>query len=415
MSRMVRFRWLFVGLILSTWLARGMASATPRPGADIPWDAPKFISTNTPEGAFEPVLQMAPNGTLMILFNRQIGNITNPYYATSSNGGNSWSTPAAVQNSGFELSQATFVFDNNNIPQAVWRTTDTLYHASQSQWPNAATPIASGSNLIDPAVGVSPANVLHVVWAQGNIQDIYHAYSSDGGSNWSAPTVLNSNGNKSSSPAIAVDNSGNLHVVWQERLFDPQIADFRNEIHYLKGTLSGGNYVWDAQPTVLSPNTIDAYVPAILLQGTQIHVTFTRFVSATEQYAYHTLYTPGSGWSSPTNSMSSEPLGVNYGDYLYFQTSLAYCNNTLYVYFFGAPVFNAREQIWGTSSVGGQGWGALEWVTSDQVRSANPSLLCVGSRLYLAYEQIASVGTNPQVYYLSGVANLIYLPILLKP
>ena len=416
MNRISGLNWLLLGLIALTWSVNRLASATmPRPGANIPWDAPKLVSTNTPEGAFEPVLRVAPNNTLMIMFNRQLGAITNPYFATSTNGGNTWSSPAPVQNSGFDLGQVTLEFDSSNVAHALWRTDTQLFHAAQNQWPSSSTLITTASNLIDPDIDIAPNNIVHVVWAQGNIQDIYHAYSTNGGSSWSTPTVLNSNGNKSSAPAVGVDNSGNVHVVWQERLFDPQIADFRNEIEYMKGTLVGGNYVWDSQPTILSPNNIDTTIPAILLQGNQIHVTYTRFVNVNEQYAYHTAYTLGSGWSTSVNTMSNTPLSVNYGNYIYFLTSMAYCNNTLFVYFFGAPIFNTREQIWGTSSVANQSWGALESVTSDQVRSANPSMLCIGNRLHLAYEQIATVGTPPQVYYVSGVANIIYLPVLLKP
>jgi hypothetical protein len=382
------------------------------------WSNPKHISTNARLGAFIPELEADANGRLMVVYNQEVTpGVENPFYSQSLDGGASWTTPSSIHSSGETSHEVTLAFDNNNVPHAVWRTEKKILHAKKSGWPTAATTIVAATNkVLSPAVAVDGNNRLHVVWSQQD-NKIYYSRSQDGGANWSAPVALSGATDKSVLPSIAADQGGNVHVVWQERISSP--TGFRFEIHYKKGVVSGSSTSWDATPKILSSGVTEARFPTILAQGNDLHVAFARRETAEEQYAYYTHFKPDSGWSSPVDTTMDNPVIINTNVPFVLNSTMAYCNNRLYLYYDGALAPNGKERILGANNA--SGWLPRDEANNGLLRSIRPSMVCMDGELHIAFDIVVQPDVDHQIYYLNngvvtgdGSDGSVALPIILK-
>lgn len=396
------------------------------PDLNLEWDQPRHVSTGTVNGR-SPVLVTAPNGTLLIAYDSQRpGGQYNPYFVRSTNGGASWTNPAPIRTAGATLDHVTVAYNSNSVAHAVWRSNSGLFHAQQSQWPSGSTHtiVSTSDRISEPYLTIGPDNVLHVVWAQnatGLPHKIYHAYSTNGGTTWSSPTELSDDTLHSRVPVIAVDQSNNIHVAWEEIVPDVGQPDFfRYEIHYKRGTKSGSSYNWQGSATVISAGIPRAQSPAILSEGNSIHVGFGRQVVDPSrpdfylQFPMYRKFTPGSGWSAPLDISRNKPLVVHTDSPFWLLTTMVNCEGSVYIYFHGSRETNAKERIWGATN--GDNWGAMDIATSDQDRSVNPSLVCHGGGLHIAFELVgAGNDDNKQIYYTrSGNANQVFLSIITR-
>jgi hypothetical protein len=379
------------------------------------WETPLHLSTTSTNGAFIPVLQAAPNGSLMVMYNHQLSSgANNPYFRLLPAGSENWSNPAPVRTSTDNLRQATFAFDNNSLAHAVWRTGQAeIQYAIQNQWPNQAETIVNSSDtVIDPDIVVDSANLPHVVWAEGPIssRQIKHAYRFGG--TWIL-TDVSTLQRLSGAPGVAVDSDRNVHIVWEERFVVSVVPEptYRYEIHYKKGTWTGSGYTWGVNPTILSTGIDTARRPAIVNDGNTLHVAFTRRDSSTEQYAYYTRFIPGSGWSTPVDTTNGSPVGVNTNSPFFLTNTFSTCNNNVAIHFHGTLTSTGSESIWGTRNNNNQAWSGRARVTTGSERTINPSAVCLGGTVHLVYEVIHQINDNHQIYYISQ-KNLLYLPII---
>ena len=418
--------FLLLGLLAAMTLllqSKDGVAADLAPAVNLTWDTPKHLSTNSPNGAFRPVLRVAPNGDLVVAYNHKtLSNVQNPYFTRSTNAGETWTTPAPIRTSNADLRQVTLAIDNNSTAHAVWRSSSGLRHASDAQWPSAENTISSTPDvLLDPYLVIGGDNVLHVVWAQsqgaqGQVHDIYYAYSTNGGATWSTPLALIvSDTRHSSAPVAVVDAANNVHVFWEERILDlSQPGLFRYEIHYKKGTKNGSNYSWPSSSTVLSGNLTSARRPAAVASHNDVHLSFARQLTNEEQYPFYKRFTAGSGWSAALDASNGHPVSVNTNAPFFLISSVANCNNGIYLYYHGSEVTNAKEQIYGVSQY--DNWGAIDVVTTDDIRNINPSLVCRGGSLYLSIERVELASVNHQVYFTaSRNVNQVHLPMIARP
>jgi hypothetical protein len=406
---------LLLGVIIPWQKSASGANVVVNSGG---WETPLHLSTTSTNGAFIPVLQAAPDGSLMVMYNHQVSSgVHNPYYRRLPAGSDNWSNPAPVRTSTDNLRQATFAFDNNSMGHAVWRTVEEeiqyAVQTVQSQWPNQAeTIVNAATSVLDPDIVVDSNNLPHVVWAEGlsSSRQIYHAYRTGG--SWEI-TSLSTTQRQSGTSSVAVDADRNAHVVWEDRFVVSVIPEptYRYEIHYKKGTWTGSGYTWDSNPTILSTGIDTARRPTIVNDGNMLHVAFTRRDSSTEQYAYYTRFTPGSGWSTPVDTTNGSPVGVNTNSPFFLTNSVSTCNNTVALHFHGTLSATGSESIWGTRSNNNQGWSGQARVTTDGVRAINPSTICVGGTVHLVYEVVVQINDNHQIYY-TKQKNLLYLPII---
>jgi hypothetical protein len=216
-----------------------------------------------------------------------------------------------------------------------------------------------------------------------------------------------------------VDQGGNLHVVWEERIFDIGIPGFRFEIHYKKGTVSGSTITWSGSPRRLSTGITEARFPSILSQGNDLHVAFARRETTLlheEQYAYYTHFKPGSGWSTPIDTTKGNPVNINTNVPFVLSTTMAYCDNSLYLYYHGALAPNGKERLLGANSV--SGWLPRNEVTKGISRTIRPSLACVSGNLHLVFDVVVQPDVDHQIYYMNeGVDKgdgSVFIPTIFK-
>jgi hypothetical protein len=411
-----------IGLLGLGWWLRPSAPAVadgPLLLAPIQWSSPELLSTTSPNGAFSPVIRSADNGHLMLMFNQVMpGGAENPYYRRSTNGGTSWSAAAPVFSTALDATEVDFVYDHNNMAHAVFRIKkDTapqdyrILYTRESQWPGSATTLANpAQESFSPAIAVGPNNALHVVWSQVDNQ-IWHTWSQNGGTSWSSPAVIANATNKSDVASVTVDSNNHVHVVWEERIYTG--APWHYEIHYKKGTVSGSNVSWQANPTILSGAAYDGRRPAILAEGLTLHVGFSRQEVDRDQFPYYTRYS-GGGWSPPIDTSGGQEVTVNTASPFFLIPNLTVCNGNVYMYYHGAVTLNAAEQILGGTDE--DNWEFRDEATDGSNRDIYPAITCAGGNLHLAFARVISAGTNPihQVYYISGRPRGVFLPMIFR-
>lgn len=381
-----------------------------RPSAN--WSEALHVSTTATNGAFVPVIKASSTGRLMIMYNHERNSgVENPFFSQSTDNGDTWSTPAAVHSSNTSARQVAFDFAGNTA-HAIWRTSDSIRHAREGQWASNGSNLVAdaGEFVFEPEIAAAPGGVIHAVWTQQNDR-LYYSISRNGGDTWSQPPqALTSGQNRANVPDVAVDQNGDVHVVWEERIFDG--SPWRYEIRYRKGNVTNSDVNWAAyQVLATSPDPNqpgEPRQPVIASEGNDLHVAFSRRLDSDEQYPYYIGYSAANGWDDrPTNTSPDNPVEVNTNTPFYLVSTVAGCSNGVQLYYHGAIDPNPREQILGASYKGE--WSERVIVTAPDTRSINPSMVCTGATVHLAYSLIFTVNQDHQIYYVRR-SPTVYLP-----
>jgi len=380
------------------------------------WSEALHVSTTSDNGAFVPVIRASSTGRLMIMYNHAtVDSVENPFYSQSSDGGDTWSTPAPVHSSDTNARQVAFDFAGNTA-HAIWRTSDSIWHAREDQWPaNGSSRIVdAGEFVFEPDIASGPDGVLHAVWTQQD-DKLYHSFSRSNGDDWSDPQALTTGQNRANVPDITVDENGDAHVVWEERIFDG--SPWRYEVRYRKGNISATDVSWDSYlvlATSPDPNQPgEPRQPAIAASGSDLHVSFSRRLESDEQYPYYIGYSATDGWDDrSTNTSPGKPVEVNTNTPFYLVSTVAGCDGGVHLYYHGAVDPNPREQVLGASFKGA--WSERVIVTVPDARSINPSMVCTGATVHMAFSRIFTVNDNHQIFYIRR-SPTIYLPSIHKP
>jgi len=430
---------LFTGALAAILLILVPQPANARPEEPAQnWIEAVHVSPDSLYGSFAPVIQKAPDGTIMVMYNHERTGALfppyTPYFSRSEDGGNTWVTGSAYTGSE-SAAQLDFAFDGASQAHVVWRAESGIYYAGENDWPVAnGTQIApSEGNRVDaPAIAVQ-GDTIFVVWLQANnsnIKNVFYRYSRDGGQSWNPPlpapalTTVGDN-DASAAPDVAFDANGDVHVVWEEST-SVYPTGFSYEIYHVKGTRTdpGGIYQWQSPTNLSDGHPEDAgasYQPSITNDGNALHVIFEEREAvaggsdeANAQISpYHVAFIPGSGWQAPQRILGDTAFYVNTRLPFYLGTTLAACDGEVHVFFHGAQKVNTTEVIWGTSNRDGN-WSHPEPVTSPTTRHTNPSVACSGTVLYLTFEQIVSPVYNHQIYYTDNTAGGVLLPIIFR-
>lgn len=390
-----------------------------------------YVSTNSSNGANQPHMASAENSSdVLIAYNHWTGPGTDrdPYFSESSNDGASWSTPAPIFTSaGIDSVQVNVSYDANSVAHAVWLEAAPgnfqLKYAREDQWPGTATTIATALvTIADPKIVVSDS-ALHIIWAQKNLPadpvDIYHAVSTDNGNNWTTTGFIGfAEPGIALAPEAAVDTSGNLHIVWEES--NPPSA----EVRYAFGTVNGATVSWSIPIAIASPPDItEAREPAVAVDGSTVHVTFTNRQTVGQdvfQWAYYANCVMPCNllgrWNS-AQSISGTSLTVNALNPFFLIPSITVSDNCVYIYFHGVNPGDDNELIWGLNSCDGWSESARDQVTATNMRAIFPNIIIVGEEIFLTYEFVNPDSPTPpnQIYFLRGDLSediVVLLPII---
>lgn len=354
-----------------------------------------------------PTLRVAPNGQIMLSYNRVVATgRQNPYYSEFNSATRTWGTPQPIRNSSNHLRYVTFAFDSYSLAHTVWLEGNDVFYAAQSGWPNAFKNISNkAQNVVDPpAVAIGPDNVIHVVWTQGtNLLTVYHAYSRNGGATWSAPTALTGAGEDATTVGVTVTADNAVHAVWERATAG---APYIYEIYYRKGAPAGTSYTWGS-PFKVSLGLTTAKRPALLAEGNNLHLSFTSQISGSQQYAYYRRFASGA-WGPLVNVNSGQAVSVNTSNPYDLITSLALCNGDVHVFFHGAPFGEVNERIWAGSS--SNNWQTLTGLTPLGQRYIYPSVGCYNGNIALGVDRVAA-GSVHDIF--SGIEEKrVFLPVL---
>jgi hypothetical protein len=409
-----RTSWL-IGLLLTMVLTYQPSAAAP--GAASPvfgrWSAPLLMAS----GAYVPVMAAANESTILVYNQAIVGSSgsTNPSYRMLPVNGSGWSGAASIHfDPGKQFRQATARFDSSQTAHAVWRSSTTVFYAAQSQWADNqfAVVFADEDKIIeDLDMAIGSDNTVHITMAlQDEIAtdpyNITHAYFD--GESWVTTELVDDTARRLVAVKVAVDNDNNAHVVWEER---SSLMPETYQIYYAQGARLADGYSWSAAEAI-STGINRARRPAILALGNELHVTFTRYVADDEQTIYYSRRPGGSSsWTTPVDITGSSPLAVNLAPRV-MASSLAWCQDSLHVFYFGGLQANSNEQIFGQRYQFGV-WQSREMITDNSVRRIRPTAVCHNNRLLLAYEQIITPGTNHAIYVVAAYEQ-VHLPLIIK-
>ncbi|MGB0383472.1 MAG: exo-alpha-sialidase, partial [Ardenticatenaceae bacterium] len=240
------------------------------------WSANVKVSDDTgTANQQEPNITVGANGNLYIAWQDDRNGNPDIYFATSTDGGTTWSANVKV-NDDADTAQydPSVAVDANGTVYATWednRNADQdIYFATSTDngqsW-SADVKInddAGGTWQYNPSMAVSPNNTLYVSWADnrnGN-QDVYFASSTNGGATWSANVKVNDDagGAWHNNPSLAVDANDNVVVAWE---------DLRNgdqDIYFARSTDSGAT--WSSNVKVNDDSSLlHQYTPSVGVDG----------------------------------------------------------------------------------------------------------------------------------------------------
>jgi hypothetical protein len=376
------------------------------------WSAPELLATS----AGVPVMQ-ATNASTILIYNQAVDPIgnSNPAYRTLSGSNSGWSEAAFIHSDQQkDFKQVAARFDTDGQAHASWRSDTAVLYAAQSQWAtNQFSIVIEDDNKIieDLDMVIANDNIVHIVMAiqdetNFNRYNIYHSYLD--GQTWNTKELLEDTDQRLITTRMAVDSDGHIHVVWEERT---SLNPGNYQINYMKGSRQGSDYTWSATESI-STGVSRARRPAILADGNDLHVTFTKHVSNSEQTIYY-AYRPATtgNWTAPVDITNNSPLAVSLVAGV-MASSLAFCQDSLHVFYFGGLQANSNEQIFGQRYQFGA-WQSREMITDNSVRRIRPTAVCHNNRLLLAYEQIITPGTNHAIYVVAAYEQ-VHLPLIIK-
>ncbi|MCC6490798.1 MAG: exo-alpha-sialidase, partial [Candidatus Hydrogenedentes bacterium] len=259
-----------------------------------PWGSPAALNTNaaTDTGQdYEPNVSADGGGTWVAAWEStdtlggMIGTDSDILYSRSTDGGATWSAPAALNTNAnmdtgddYAINVST---DGNGTWVATWESTDTLgetigtdsdilYSRSTDGGSSWSAPTALNTNAVadtgsdyTPNVSTDRNGTWVTVWCSndslggmiGTDSDVLFSRSTDGGATWSAPAALNTNAAADTGndyiPNLSTDGNGSWVSVWESN--DSLVNTIGTDYDILVSRSTNGGATWSA-PVALNAN-----------------------------------------------------------------------------------------------------------------------------------------------------------------
>jgi hypothetical protein len=187
------------------------------------WSPEVNVSANLGANSL-PMIAVGPSGSLYVAWAQTWGSFQNISFATSTDGGATFDTPANITQPGGGATQVSMavdsggriyiVYDFYNRDVRYWRANlsrsddGTTWDTSVLSNPN--------SNVFDPSVLADAWGYVHVVWLDmpGGAPGIFYSRSEDRGDTWSAPINLSGTVSPLTSRTTIAESGGTLMVAW---------------------------------------------------------------------------------------------------------------------------------------------------------------------------------------------------------
>ena len=140
---------------------------------------------------------------------------------------------------------------------------------------------------------------IHIAYATGSSQAVYHIASTDGGKTWSAPTRLSAPFDaletSISNVRLATDGAGRLHIVWQTN----QKQGYGQAVYYARSVDSGKSWSAPVRMGYRDPGEFEVSLPAMVAVGdSELHLAYTDGAWHTGRY-HRISHDGGATWSEP--------------------------------------------------------------------------------------------------------------------
>ncbi|UCG70901.1 MAG: exo-alpha-sialidase [Thermoplasmata archaeon] len=289
------------------------------------WSDPN-IRVNTDQDTalqFNPTLAIDAEGTLYVAWEDTRDGDRNIYFAKSKDGGNTWTDPNIRVNNDlgdFNEEGPSIAVDSGGTIYLVWDDNrngdyDIYFAKSTDEGATWTEPnVRVNTDLTDtgqsrPTIAVDATGTIYVAWTDrrnGN-SDIYLAYSTDGGSNWSDPNVkVNTDTTTSDqySPNLVVDCFGTIHISWVDK------RDGDADIYYAKSINKGADWTYPNVKVNTDFGTEDQFQPTIVVSSSgTIYAAWQD--DGNDEYDILFAYSTDGGmtWSEPNLRVNDDSSG----------------------------------------------------------------------------------------------------------
>ncbi|UCG70011.1 MAG: exo-alpha-sialidase [Thermoplasmata archaeon] len=295
------------------------------------WTDPNIKVNTGSENQTFPAMAIDSKGTLYVVWEDDRNGDSDIYFAKSTDGGQTWTNPNKKVNidtagDGFpNMDQNTpcIAVDSEGTIYVAWtddRWDDTdIYFAKSTNggvdWTNPNVRINTDSTSTtqrNPTIAVDSEGVIYIAW-QDQITgdyDIHFARSTDGGGNWTKPSVkVNSDtsSREQNNPSIAVDSSGTIFLVWQDNRWN------NYDIYYAKSTNGGTS--WTHPNIKINSDTGSArqYNPSLAVSYTgTLYAAWHDYRNANADIYFAYSTNQGENWTHPNLRVNQPPTDTQH-------------------------------------------------------------------------------------------------------
>jgi hypothetical protein len=209
--------------------------------------------SHSPRCATLPQMAIDSSGNIDIVWNEGPSGLR---FSQSTDGGNNFSAPTAIPQSGGLAQMAVDVKGNINV---VWNSSsflssDVMFTRSVNGGANFSSPKDLGPGGGQIAVD-SAGNIEILVqgpYANGH-DDIFYTRSTDDGSNFSTPANVSNNSGQAELSQMAVEANGDIDIVWDDNGSGSSVQD--TSVYFRRAVVSQpiGDFTISAAPASLVP------------------------------------------------------------------------------------------------------------------------------------------------------------------
>ena len=223
------------------------------------WSDAFQLTNNASKDAWPSIAQDI-NGTIWVVWHRNVEGNRNIFYVTSSDNGLSWSNEERLPTDTSWNINPSITCTGNGTIWVVWaffnltESNYELFYKTSSDygesWSDDTQLTADTLEDKDPSIIQDPAGTIWVFWAKD--LDIYYKTTNDYGANWSEDTLFESSSGDDISPSATTTNEKTIWVAWESTRSDfdiyYKISDEIPSIHDIALTditlwVSGGRIV----------------------------------------------------------------------------------------------------------------------------------------------------------------------------